>query len=175
MSFDIARYDSERLQRVYHSYGDGDASSAASSSSSSPGVSSGGAGSRPSSARRASRQAVTAGVSAGPAAAPTAFGSRPGSAAARRTQELLLSVTAAKQGPAGDSFQQPAHSRPRSLLDGAAGGSGGGWQAGGRNSAAQGWSGGRPASPEQSVPKARGLVRGSTDAMKLGGRPPSRG
>jgi hypothetical protein len=171
-AFDLSKHDAERLQRVYLTYANLDAdqeAAAASSSSSSSMANSGqyGSGGRPSSARRMSRQAV---VSASAGVLVGGIGARPGSAAARRTKELLLSAAAgngAAGGGRGGVLQQKG--RPgSSLLDGFAAADGRGSPAGGRA--------GSPASgDQQAVPKARGLVKGSTDALRRQTRPQSRG
>jgi hypothetical protein len=170
-AFDLSKHDAERLQRVYLTYADLDADqeAAAASSSSSSMANTGqyGSGGRPSSARRTSRQAV---VSASAGVLVGGIGARPGSAAARRTKELLLSAAAgsgAAGGGGGGVLQQKG--RPgSSLLDGFAAADGRGSPAGGRA--------GSPASgDQQAVPKARGLVKGSTDALSRQTRPQSRG
>jgi hypothetical protein len=108
------------------------------------------------------------------------IGVRPGSAAARRTKELLLHAAGLQGGSGGSGAAGGAHSSPPGALRGRPGSAG---VHGGASSPAGGWSGWgqggssvlASASPEQAVPRARGLVRGSTDALQLGPRPGSRG
>eukprot|EP00878_Enallax_costatus_P003701 GHUV01003917.1.p1 GENE.GHUV01003917.1~~GHUV01003917.1.p1 ORF type:complete len:577 (+),score=222.07 GHUV01003917.1:120-1850(+) len=157
-TFDLGKFDADRLQRVYLTYQDQDSeqpgtNSGYSSSNGRP------ASGRPSSARRTSKQAVTAGAD-GAVVGGGNIGVRPGSAAARRTKELLSN---AGPGSPGSSVLQK---RPGSLLDGFGGRSS---PAGGRDSPV-GFTG-----DQQMVPKARGLVKGSTDALRRTARPPSRG
>jgi hypothetical protein len=169
-AFDLGKHDAERLQRVYLTYSDLDADQETAAINSSSNTNSGGqygSSGRPSSARRTSRQAV---VSASAGVLVGGIGARPGSAAARRTKELLLSAAAGNAGGGGGSGVLQQRGRPgSSLLDGLAAGDGRGSPGGGRA--------GSPAAAgdQQVVPKARGLVKGSTDALRRQTRPQSRG
>lgn len=172
------KLDADRLQAAYYSYDSvsradqaaGSASSSHSQAADYPG-SSHSPGSRPSSARRTSRQ-QTAG-SNGPSlgAGAGSIGVRPGSSAARRTKELLQQAgisSVLQGGPPSHNMQQ---SRPMSSGVQRA-------MAGGLQRGQPGASGGMllgGASDQPVVPKARGLVRGSTDAWQLNARPASRG
>lgn len=91
------------------------------------------------------------------------MGARPGSAAARRTKELLLAAGGGSGTGAG-LLQRTG--KPGSLLDGFSDG---------RSSPVAGHSNSPAAGAQHVVPKARGLVKGSTDAMHGQARPPSRG
>ncbi|WIA28846.1 hypothetical protein OEZ86_011372 [Tetradesmus obliquus] len=168
-AFDLCKHDAERLQRVYLTYSDLDADQETAAGSSSMANSGGqyGSSGRPSSARRTSRQAV---VSASTGVLVGGIGARPGSAAARRTKELLLSAAAGNAGGIGGNGALQQKGRPgSSLLDGFAAADGRGSPAGGRAVSAA------AAGDQQAVPKARGLVKGSTDAMRRQTRPQSRG
>jgi hypothetical protein len=169
-AFDLGKHDAERLQRVYLTYSDLDADQEAAAVSSSSMANSGGqygSSGRPSSALRTSWQAVvtaSAGVLVG------GIGARPGSAAARRTKELLLSASAGNAAGGGSSGALQQKGRPgSSLLDGLAASDGRGSPGSGRAMSPA------AAGDQQAVPKARGLVRGSTDALRRQTRPQSRG
>lgn len=175
MSF--LKMDAERLQAVYYSYDSLSQADQASSSSSRPSseyASSHSPGARPSSARRTSRQ-QPASTSLSTTAAAGSVGVRPGSSAARRTKEYLQQASlsgvgvGAAAGPSSPSSSQ--RSRPPSAAASPHGaGSLRAWgiAAGGRS--LLGVAGAQPA-----VPKARGLVRSSTDALQFTARPASRG
>lgn len=169
--------DADRCQSVYYSYdklaqADQTSGMPSSSYSHSSDMSSGtnSPSGRPGSARRTSRQQTGSGPSPSSAAGAASIGVRPGSSAARRTKELLQQA-----GLAGSVLQAAGaspppgsqRSRPPTGAPGAAGpGSLRQW----------GNSGGLLGGVEQPVvPKARGLVRGSTDALKFTTRPASRG
>jgi hypothetical protein len=183
-AIDFRKLDSDRLQRAYHSFEDmatpPDQAGGYNSHPHSP-------GSRPASARRTSKQqqqqqlvcSLAGGgrLTVGGSSNSASIGVRPGSAAARRTKELLLQAglgggSGAGQGspPGGGTLR-----RPGTAGSGGMGSSGQlrGHGAGGSlvlsgPQLQQGLGG--------PVPRARGLVRGSTDALQLGGqRPGSRG
>lgn len=185
------KLDSERLQGVYFSYdslattgGDQAASTSSSSHSEYAGASSNSpSGGRPGSARRSSRQQGSSSAAGSiMAVGAGSIGVRPGSSAARRTKELLLQAGIAGSvmqqqsqmaGPGSPNSGQrnwppssgasPSGAGPGSLRQWAAGGGAPGSLLGG------------PGGVHAAVPKARGLVRGSTDALQFSARPASRG
>jgi len=173
------KLDADRLQAAYYSYDSvsradqaaGSASSSHSQAADYPPGSSNSPGSRPSSARRTSRQQAAGSNGPSLVAGAGSIGVRPGSSAARRTKELLQQAglsSVLQGGPPSHNMQQ---SRPMSS----------GMQravAGGLQRGQPGASGGMllgGVSDQPVVPKARGLVRGSTDAWQLSARPASRG
>ena len=176
--FNFQKLDADRLQSVYYSYDNlspGDQASNSYSPRTDYGPSSSHSpGSRPSSARRTSRQQLASGPSQSTGAgAAGSIGVRPGSSAARRTKELLNQ--AGVGGPVlqgGSTSPSGQRSRPVSsaLQGGGPGSLRGQWgQPGSGGSLLSGMA------DQPVVPKARGLVRGSTDALQLNSRPASRG
>lgn len=175
-AINFQQLDADRCQAVYYSYdklAQADQTSSMPSSSyshtSDNPSSSNTPGGRPSSARRTSRQQTGGGSSPSAAAGTGSIGVRPGSSAARRTKELLQQAGLAGSvlqaaGPSPTASSQ--RSRPPPGVPGAGPGSLRQW----------GHPGGLLGGVEQPVvPKARGLVRGSTDALKFTTRPASRG
>jgi hypothetical protein len=168
-SINFQKMDADRLQAVYYSYDNLSQADQASTSYSTEY-----AGSRPSSARRTSRQQAGSSTGLSIGAGAGSIGVRPGSSAARRTKELLqqAGLSSGVASAAGPSSPSSSHrSRPPSS----------GLQGQGPGSLKQ-W--GQPAGggsllggvgEQQAVPKARGLVRGSTDALQFSARPASRG
>lgn len=173
MSF--LKMDAERLQAVYYSYDSLSQADQASSSCrpSSDYASSHSPGARPSSARRTSRQQAGS-TSLNTTTAAGSVGVRPGSSAARRTKELLQQAglsgvgVGAAAGPSSPSSSQ--RSRPPSAASPHGAGSLRAWGIAAGGGSLLGVAGDQPA-----VPKARGLVRGSTDALQFTARPASRG
>jgi hypothetical protein len=171
------KMDADRLQAVYYSYDSlSQADQASSSSSSRPSGDYGSShspGARPSSARRTSRQ--QAGSTSLNAAAAGSVGVRPGSSAARRNKELLqqagLSGVGVGAAAAPSSPNSSQRIRPPSAASSPHGtGSLRAWGIAAGGGSLLGAAGDHPA-----VPKARGLVRGSTDALQFTARPASRG
>lgn len=174
-SINFQKMDADRLQAVYYSYDNlSQADQASTSYSAEYAGSSHSSGGRPSSARRTTRQQAgsSTGLSIGTGAG--SIGVRPGSSAARRTKELLqqAGLRSGAAPAAGPSSPSSSHrSRPPSSgVQGAGPGSLKQWgqPAGGGSLLGS-------AGEQQAVPKARGLVRGSTDALKFSARPASRG
>ncbi len=171
-TFDLARIDAERLQCAYITTDTGSKDGANSGVYGSAYASGSGNGAsfrshRPTSARRTSRPIVLAGGGSGasvvaPGSLAATIGMRPGSAATRRTRELLnAAVASTGQFPAA---QQHKPRRPGSSLQ--AGLVSGTDSRGNMDAAVN----------EEAValPRARGLVKGSTDALlRSNARPPS--
>lgn len=154
---DIAKYDADRLQRVYHTYQTPEVDDTGGSGYAGPSSSSSSSIGRPTSARRTSRQVNCPGAD-GVVVGTGSIGVRPGSAAARRTKELLHNVGAAVPAEVAGNSLMPKSRVGASLLDALAD----------RGSSSEVRSGSLSpvcASNQQAVPKARGLVKGSTDAL----------
>jgi hypothetical protein len=170
---DVQQLDSDRLQRVYYTYDNSPQSDQAASSSYSPSSTnhSYSSGGRPGSARRTSKQQASGTGSF--ALGAGSIGVRPGSSAARRTKELLqLAGLSGIAGPAAGPSPSSSQRGQRPPSSGAPGQGPGSLRQRGQ----PGGSGLLSGAVEQPfVPKARGLVRGSTDALQFSARPASRG
>jgi hypothetical protein len=174
-SNNFQKLDADRLQAVYHSYDNVPPADQASTSYSVDYAGSGhSTGSRPSSARRTSRQQAGSSTGLSIRAGAGSIGVRSGSSAARRTKELLqqAGMSSDAASAAGPSSPSSSHrSRPPSL--GVQGQRPGSLKQWGQLAVAGSLLGG--VGEQEGVPKARGLVRGSTDALHVSARPASRG